>query len=40
LCFGLLANSGWREARDVAIAMAIGLAIFAVTRISQRAAHT
>ena len=40
LCFGLLANSGWREARDVAIAMAIGLAIFAITRISQRAAHT
>jgi len=40
LCFGLLANSGWREARDVAIAMAIGLALYAITRISQRAART
>jgi basic amino acid/polyamine antiporter, APA family len=36
LCLWLLANSGWREARDVAIAMAIGLAIYAVTRISRR----
>jgi len=36
LCFGLLANSGWREARDVSIAVAIGLAIYAVTRISHR----
>ena len=40
LCFGLLANSGWREARDVAIAMAIGLAIFAITRIGKRAARS
>jgi amino acid transporter len=40
LCFGLLANSGWREARDVAIAMAIGLALYAITRISQRASRT
>src|SRR3989442_9479909 len=32
LCLWLLANSGWREARDVAIAVAIGLAIYAVTR--------
>jgi APA family basic amino acid/polyamine antiporter len=39
LCFGLLANSGWREARDVVIAMAIGLALYAFTRISQRAAQ-
>jgi amino acid transporter len=36
LCFWLLANSGWREARDVAIAIAIGLTIYAVTRISRR----
>ena len=36
LCLGLLANSGWREARDVAIAIAIGLAIHAATRIGQR----
>ena len=40
LCFGLLANSGWREARDVVIAMAIGLVLYAITRISQRAAHS
>ena len=32
LCLWLLANSGWREARDVAIAVAIGLAIYAVNR--------
>jgi basic amino acid/polyamine antiporter, APA family len=32
LCLCLLANSGWREARDVAIAIVIGLAIYAVTR--------
>lgn len=36
LCLGLLANSGWREARDVVIAIAIGLAIYAATRIGQR----
>ena len=33
LCLGLLANSGWREARDVAIAMAIGLAVYLATRL-------
>jgi amino acid transporter len=33
LCLGLLATSGWREARDVLIAIAIGLVIFATTRI-------
>ena len=33
LCLGLLVSSGWREARDVLIAIAIGLAIFAFTRI-------
>jgi APA family basic amino acid/polyamine antiporter len=36
LCLWLLANSGWREARDVSIATAIGLAIYAATRIAQR----
>ena len=36
LCLGLLASSGWREARDVSIAIVIGLIIFAVTRIGQR----
>jgi amino acid transporter len=36
LCLWLLANSGWREARDVAIAIAIGLVIYAATRIAQR----
>jgi APA family basic amino acid/polyamine antiporter len=39
LCLWLLANSGWREARDVSIAIAIGLAIHAVTRIGQRSTH-
>jgi len=39
LCLGLLANSGWREARDVAIAVAIGLGIYAATRIGQRIRH-
>ena len=32
LCLCLLANSGWREARDVGIAIVIGLAIYAATR--------
>jgi amino acid transporter len=36
LCLWLLANSGWREARDVSIAIAIGLAIYAVTRAARR----
>jgi APA family basic amino acid/polyamine antiporter len=39
LCFWLLANSGWREARDVAIATAIGLVIFLVTRLGQKRAE-
>jgi APA family basic amino acid/polyamine antiporter len=39
LCLGLLANTAWREARDVAIAVAIGLAIYAATRIGQRKRH-
>jgi len=32
LCVWLLVNSGWREARDVLIATAIGLVIYAITR--------
>jgi APA family basic amino acid/polyamine antiporter len=39
LCLWLLANSGWREARDVAIAIAIGLTIYAAIRIGQRTPH-
>jgi len=39
LCLWLLANSGWRDARDVSIAIAIGLAFHATTRISQRTLH-
>jgi amino acid transporter len=39
LCLWLLANSGWREARDVAIAVAIGLAIYSATRVGQRDAR-
>jgi len=39
LCLWLLANSGWREARDVAIAIAIGLAIYAATRLGQTRPH-
>lgn len=38
LCLGLLANSGWREARDVAIAIAIGLVVYLATRLSARTA--
>jgi len=36
LCLSLLANSGWREARDVTIAAAIGLAIYTANRFGQR----
>lgn len=36
LCLCLLANSGWREARDVAIAIVIGLVIYAATRLGRR----
>ena len=32
LCLWLLAGSGWREARDVVIAMVIGIAIYVITR--------
>src|SRR5438132_8751469 len=37
LCLWLLANSGWREARDVAIAIAIGLAIYGHPTRSKKA---
>jgi amino acid transporter len=36
LCLWLLANSGWREARDVLIATGVGLIIYLVTRLAQR----
>ena len=36
LCLWLLANSGWIEIRDVSIATAIGIIIYAVTRLGQR----
>jgi basic amino acid/polyamine antiporter, APA family len=36
LCLWLLANSGWRETRDVAIATTLGLAIYAANRLGQR----
>jgi APA family basic amino acid/polyamine antiporter len=35
LCVGLLASSSWREARDVLIAMAVGLVIYALTKIKR-----
>lgn len=35
LCLGLLVNSGWQEARDVMIAIVVGLVIYAVTRAKQ-----
>jgi basic amino acid/polyamine antiporter, APA family len=33
LCLGLLASSDWREARDVLVAIAIGLVLFGLTRV-------
>jgi APA family basic amino acid/polyamine antiporter len=36
LCLSLLADSGWSEARDVAVAAAVGLAVYAATRFAQR----
>jgi amino acid transporter len=36
LCLCLLANSGWQEARDVAIAIVIGLVVYAATRLGRR----
>lgn len=36
LCVWLLVNSGWREARDVLIAIVIGLVIYSLTRLLQR----
>ena len=35
LCLGLLGSSGWREARDVSIAVVIGLVAYAITRIAR-----
>lgn len=37
LCLWLLVSSDWREARDVSVAIAIGLVAYAATRIVQRA---
>lgn len=37
LCLALLVSSGWREARDVSIAVAIGLVTYAITRIVRGA---
>jgi len=39
LCGWLLANSGWHEARDVAIATAIGLVIYLFTRLGRKRAE-
>jgi len=39
LCCWLLVNSGWREARDVAIATAIGLVIYLVTWLGRKRAE-
>ena len=36
LCIWLLINSDWREARDVTVAIAIGLVAFVATRMAQR----
>jgi basic amino acid/polyamine antiporter, APA family len=36
LCLWLLTNSGLREVRDVAIAVAIGLAFYGATKVAQR----
>lgn len=36
LCAWLLANSGWVELRDVSIATAIGIIVYAATKISKR----
>ena len=36
LCLWLLLNSGWVEIRDVSIAVAVGIIVYAATRLSQR----
>ncbi|MGZ8843947.1 MAG: APC family permease [Pyrinomonadaceae bacterium] len=36
LCLWLLTNSNWREVRDVAIAVSVGLVLFAATRFFQK----
>jgi amino acid transporter len=38
LCLWLLANSGWVEIRDVSIATAIGMIVYAITRLGHRKA--
>jgi APA family basic amino acid/polyamine antiporter len=40
LSLWLVSNSTWREARDTAIAVAVGFAILAVTRASRKGKHT
>ena len=40
LCLWLLANSGLREVRDIAIAVAIGLAFYGITKVAQRRVPT
>ena len=35
LCLWLLVNSGWREARDVLIAIAVGLVVYVITRLAK-----
>jgi basic amino acid/polyamine antiporter, APA family len=36
MCLWLLANSGWVEIRDVSIAIAVGILVYAATRLGQR----
>jgi len=36
LCLWLLANSGWVEIRDISIAVAVGVVVYAATRLGQR----
>jgi amino acid transporter len=36
LCLGLLLSSGWQEARDVLIAIVVGLIVYGVTKVSQK----
>ena len=38
LCLWLLVSSGWREFRDVIVAVIVGLVIYAITRIAKQAA--
>ena len=36
LCLWLLTNSGWVEIRDVSIAVAVGMIVYAATRLGRR----